>query len=88
MKISSANVYASLYDGEFQVGYDCAGVDTCRFALCSTMPPDGNEECFFRRDGSCTSPIAQQAALESLRSRIKGELKKHKTNEDGETEAE
>jgi len=75
MKSEKANVNATLYDGEFQIGFDCAGAETCRFALCSTMPPDGDEECFFRQNGSCTHRPSQQAAIESFRNRITKELK-------------
>lgn len=72
----TANVNASLYDGDFQVGFDCVGVEVCRFALCSEMPPTGDEECFFREYGSCRFEAAQYAALETLRNRITREMKK------------
>ena len=77
----TANVNVTLYDGEFQVGFDCVGVEICRYALCSEMPPDGNEECFFREYGSCKSPVAQQTALETLNNRIKKELKQYEAEE-------
>jgi hypothetical protein len=73
----TANINVSLYDGEFQVGFDCVGVELCQFALCEMMPPDGNEECFFREYGSCRFPAAQLVALEALHNRIKREMKKY-----------
>jgi hypothetical protein len=72
---NTANIFASLYDGQFDVGFDCVGVETCRFALCSEMPPDGSEECFYRDHGSCRLSAAQYAALELLLKRIKGKMK-------------
>ena len=73
----TANVNAALYNGEFQVGFDCVGVEACRFAFCSEMPPDGSEECFFQEYGSCKRPVAQHTALETLHNRIKRELKQY-----------
>jgi hypothetical protein len=77
----TANINATLYDGEFQVGYDCVGVEICRFALCEIMPPTGDNECAFRAYGSCKNPPAQQTALEALRNKITRELKKFEDNE-------
>lgn len=78
----TANVSASFYDGDFQIAFDCVGVDKCRFALCSEMPPDGSEECFFREYGSCKCPPAQYVALEALRNRITKELKTRSVDEE------
>ncbi|MDA8428168.1 MAG: hypothetical protein M0T70_02830 [Geobacteraceae bacterium] len=71
----TANVSISLYDGEFQIGFDCVGVMVCQFAMCSEMPIDGKEECFFKEYGSCRRPAAQQTTLERLINRLKRELK-------------
>lgn len=73
----SANINATLYDGDFQLGFDCVGVEVCRFALCSFMPPTADEECFFLEHGSCKHPQAQHAALDAFCSRIKRELKRY-----------
>jgi len=73
----AANINVSLYDGEFCVAFDCVGVMVCRFALCSVMPPDGNEECTYREYGSCRGPIAQQTALNDFLNKIKKELKQY-----------
>lgn len=79
----SANVNASLYDGEFQIGFDCVGVMVCKFAMCSEMPIDGKEECFFREYGSCRRPAAQQTTLEMLINRLKRELKQLEEDSEG-----
>lgn len=77
----TANVGASFYDAELSLDFDCVGVEVCKFALCSEMPPDGSEECFFRRYGSCTSAPAQYAAIERLRDRLTKELKERREEE-------
>lgn len=71
----TANVCANIYEGEFQLTFDCVGVMVCKFALCQMMPPDGSDECTYREHGSCLCPHAKSAALESLRSKITKELK-------------
>jgi hypothetical protein len=71
----SANICANIYEGEFTLSFDCVGVETCRFALCPMMPPDGSEECTYREHGACLCPHAKSAALESLRNRLAKELK-------------
>ncbi len=71
----TANICANMYEGEFQVSFDCVGVEVCRFALCPVMPPDGSEECTYREHGSCLCPHAKHAALETLRNRLVKELK-------------
>lgn len=71
----TANVCATIYEGEFQVDLTCVGVALCRYALCSLMPPDGSEECTFCQHGNCLCPHAKHAALEGLRNRLTKELK-------------
>lgn len=66
----AANIYAALYGGELTLGFDCVGVTICRFALCSIMPPSGNEECTYHEYGSCLSPGAKYASLETLRNML------------------
>lgn len=53
MATKTANVVATLYDGAFDVTFDCVGTTVCKFAMCSEMPIDGTEECFFQEHGSC-----------------------------------
>lgn len=71
----TANICANIYEGEFQISFDCVGVEVCRFALCPMMPPDGSEECTYREHGSCLCPHAKYAALDSLKNRLAKELK-------------
>jgi hypothetical protein len=71
----TANIGATFYEGDFQLSFDCVGVEVCRFALCPVMPPDGSDECTYREYGSCRCQHAKYAALESLRNRITKELK-------------
>jgi hypothetical protein len=75
MKKTAANICATTYEGAFQLDFNCVGVEMCRFALCSMMPPDGSEECTYREHGSCLSQHAKHAALECLRNRLTRELK-------------
>lgn len=78
-----ANIYGAIYDGNFDINFDCVGVEKCRFALCSLMPPDGSEECTYREHGSCRSPNSKLAALEGLRDRLTKELKQLKEDFEG-----
>ncbi len=78
----TASIYATLYEGDFQLGFDCVGVKLCRFALCPMMPPDGSEECTYLNCGSCLCPHAKFAALESLRRRLTKELEQLKEESD------
>lgn len=71
----SANACATFYEGAFDLTFDCVGTTECRFAMCSEMPIDGTEECFFREHGSCRRPAAQQTTLEKLINKLKRELK-------------
>ena len=70
----TANICANIYEGEYQVSFDCVGVEVCRFALCPVMPPDGSEECTYREHGSCLSTHAKLEALKILRNRIAKDL--------------
>lgn len=75
MKKTTANICASVYEGEFTLDLSCVDVEKCRFALCSLMPPDGSEECTYREHGSCLSPDAKHAALDLLKNRLTRELR-------------
>lgn len=79
----TANVCANIYEGTFDINFDCVGVTVCRFALCLVMPPDGSDECTYRDSGSCISPHAKQAAMESLKIKITKELKLIEENFEG-----
>jgi len=82
MKKTTANICASIYEGGFTLDFNCVGVEICRFALCSMMPPDGSEECTYREHGSCLSPHAKHKALELLKNRLTRELKQLKDDLD------
>jgi len=77
------NVVTTLYDGNFDITFDCVGTTICKFAMCSEMPIDGTEECFFREHGSCRRPAAQQTALEAIINRLKKELKRLEEDSEG-----
>jgi hypothetical protein len=76
-KIKEANVNAGLYEGEWQVCFDCVGTSKCAHARFYTEPPDPDAECAFARHGGCTHAPARKAALEQLRERITEELKEY-----------
>lgn len=77
-----ANISVTLYDGDFEIYFDCAGVDACKFALCATMPPTGDDDCCYQNTGSCRFVPAQEAALQALKKRITKELKKLSQEDD------
>lgn len=72
---TTTNIYATLYEGRFEVDFNCVGQLACRFALCHTMPPDGNDECIYCEHSSCLYPTAKISALESLKKKIMGMIK-------------
>jgi len=69
-----ANVAASLYDGNIDINFDCSGVMSCRFALCSEMPPSGNETCVYD-SYTCWHTDARIAALKNLKDRLVKKIK-------------
>jgi hypothetical protein len=71
----TANTCATIYDGRFNINFDCVGETVCKNALCQFMPPTGDDECSFRTFGSCTSPHAKIAAIKLLRDRLSKESK-------------
>ena len=71
------SINANIYEGQFDIGFDCPGASRCFYALCSEMPPEEDSVCTFY-DWSCTSPLAKVAAMESLQRRIAKELKQYK----------
>lgn len=71
----TANVCANIYEGEFQLSFDCVEVEKCRFALCQVMPPDGSEGCVYREHGTCLSSSAKYAGLSAMRARLTREMK-------------
>jgi hypothetical protein len=70
-------INANIYEGSFDIGFDCPGATRCYYALGYVMPPEEDSVCSFY-DCSCTSPLAKIAAMESLQRRIAKELKQLK----------
>ncbi len=71
------SINATIYEGKFDIGFDCPGANRCYYALCCVMPPEEDSICVFY-DYSCTSPLAKVAAMESLQRKISKELKQYK----------
>lgn len=71
-----ANIVVSLIDGQFDVSFDCSGAKRCEFALCEFMPPETDDGCCFKKYGVCTNPESRQAAMKSIRIRIKHTMTK------------
>lgn len=71
-----ANISVTLYDGAFDVAFDCCGPTKCKFALCEFMPPENDDaNCMHKIYGSCHSSDAQIAAMESVKRRLSGLIK-------------
>lgn len=77
-RTKSANVTATIYEGQFCVEFSCVEVDACRFTLCHVMPPDGSEPCIYSEHSMCTSPLSRLTALELIHRQLTKELKQLK----------
>lgn len=75
------HISGMIYDGDFQLSYECAGEVSCEFALCEIMPPSEESNCCFRDHGSCRCHAAQKAAIEALRRKLHGALKQLEDDE-------
>ena len=63
-KQGCANINASIYDCEMQIGFDCPGKENCRFSLFSP----GDEDCFYLIHGAnCINQNSQIAAMKKLK---------------------
>lgn len=71
----TANAVATIYEGKFDINFDCVGVLACKYARCELMPPDGEYPCFYSNHSTCISPHAKLAAIELLRARLSKEKK-------------
>lgn len=78
----TANIVAVLYDGKFDVTFECVGVTQCMYVLCYTMPPDGNDPCVYCHHGSCGSIQAQIKALALIKNKLTYELNKREETEE------
>ena len=69
------NIVVTLWDGSFDVTYECAGAKKCKYSLCEIMLAQDDEACCYRENGSCRLLKAQVAALELVKRQISAELK-------------
>jgi hypothetical protein len=77
------NIVVTLWDGCFDVTYECAGAKKCKHCLCEIMPAQDDEACCYRDSGSSCGLIkAQVAVLEVVKRRISAELKDKKNEEE------
>ena len=81
MKQSHTNINACIYDNTSSIDYDCIGVAVCKFALCSIMPPTGDEQCTYN-NYKCDCASAQLAALKELQKTINKAIKELEENEE------
>lgn len=61
----SANIYATLYEGEFDIGFDCTEEHQVKCNFCLTEEP-GEGRCTFWRDYSCQQLGCRVDAIEKL----------------------
>jgi len=80
-KFKSANASAQLYDGAFEVLFDCVGVDKCARAQFYATPPDPDDDCAWHQGGGCLSTAARKAALELIRDGVIEELTQYEESE-------
>ena len=78
-----ANISVTLYDGSFDVSFDCDGVLTCKYCLCDLMPPQSeNDHCAYNKWGSCYNVSVNIAAMESVRRRLSQRITRLKSDDD------
>jgi len=71
----TANACATIYEGNFDINFDCVGVTLCKYAMCMIMPPTGEDECAYKGSGECISPHAKLGAIDLLMNRLSKEKK-------------
>ena len=76
-KFKTANAGANLYDGFFEILFDCVGVEKCARAQFFCNPPDSDDDCAWHQNGTCMSASARKAALEKIRDGIAAELEEY-----------
>ncbi len=70
------NISVGYYDNRLDVGFDCVGVMSCKYALCEEMPPVHHDDrCGFERYNSCQCIDAQIAAIQALKRRLTKHIK-------------
>ena len=75
-KAMACDVYATIYESQFDLGYTCSHATKCKFALCEIMPPEDGAQCAHNSHNTCLSISAKIDATESLINKLKRELKK------------
>ena len=73
-RLKSANATAGIYDGQFEVFFDCAGPRACAHAGYHLSPPDPDDDCAWHQNGTCLSYRARRTALELMRDGLVAEL--------------
>jgi hypothetical protein len=76
-----ANVCVNLYDGEFDIGFDCSGATRCKYALAEISPITDDDDCIFNQQ-ACRHLAAQLEILEKLKRRITKSINELKETED------
>ena len=77
VKNKAANVNVTLYEGSFDVCFDCVGTDKCAHARFHLEPPDPEDECAFVHHGGCTHAPARKAALKLISEKIAEALEEY-----------
>ena len=70
----SANVVATIYEGKYDISFDCIGVEQCKYALCAIMPPTGYDPCVYL-DGVCECYDSKKESLGKLMDKLKKSIK-------------
>ena len=68
-KLTTANAYLSLYEGQYDLGFECVGASKCAHARFYVEPPEPDDECSCQANGACNNMQARKASLE-LMSRV------------------
>lgn len=73
-KHKSPNANASLYEGTFELYFDCVGDHVCSHARFFTNPPEIDDDCVSHKDGTCVSGYAREAAVKLLAEKLNVQL--------------
>ena len=72
------NISITIYEGQFDINFDCPGAVRCAHALCYEMPPEDDSKCVRYDHGMCECTFAKIVAMESVQRRIAKQLKLYK----------
>ena len=70
------NITVNIYEGQFDINFDCPGAVRCAHALCYVMPPEEDSKCAHCDHGTCECTFARITAVESVQRKIAKELKR------------